>query len=75
MQGSRAGMMIAGTWATLNWLGQNGYTKNARAVIGTTRWLRDQLAENYKNDVTLVGNTGELCIVAFKPINASPFGV
>jgi hypothetical protein len=39
--GSRAGVNIALCWATLLYHGKSGYEKNARAVVDTTRKIRD----------------------------------
>ena len=41
--GSRPGSIIANTWATMMFMGLNGYVESTRAIISTTRWIVKEL--------------------------------
>ena len=41
--GSCPGSMIANTWATMMFVGLNGYVESTRAIISTTRWIVKEL--------------------------------
>jgi sphinganine-1-phosphate aldolase len=52
MAGSRAGSLIAITWATLMSFGYDGYVEATRKIIETTRYI----ADGYKKTCTLLMN-------------------
>ena len=39
--GSRSGAIIAGTWATMLHMGEEGYTQTTKKIICTARYIRD----------------------------------
>ena len=43
MAGSRAGGIVAATWATMMFMGLDGYVESTRKVVETTRWLAKEI--------------------------------
>jgi sphinganine-1-phosphate aldolase len=43
LAGSRAGLSVATTWATMMFYGRKGYVKWTRDIISTARYIRDKL--------------------------------
>ena len=41
--GSRPGGIIAATWATMMFMGVEGYVENTRKIVETTRWLAKEI--------------------------------
>lgn len=60
--GSRPGNVIATTWASLLYYGVEGYTKTARKIVSTTRYLAKNLAQ--VPGIQIIGSA-EVCVVAF----------
>ncbi|KAE9551676.1 hypothetical protein FO519_005116 [Halicephalobus sp. NKZ332] len=62
LEGSRAGLNIALCWAAMLFYGKNNYTEKAKAVIETTRKIRDGVANIPQ--LRLQGES-DICIVSF----------
>ena len=43
LAGSRAGGIVAATWATMMFMGIDGYVENTKRVVETTRWLAKEI--------------------------------
>jgi sphinganine-1-phosphate aldolase len=67
--GSRAGSLIAATWATLMYIGLDGYVNITRDIIKTTRYIRDEIKTI--NELSLLCQP-EVSVVAF---NSSKFNI
>eukprot|EP00347_Sterkiella_histriomuscorum_P002328 403368575 len=67
--GSRAGSVIAGTWAALMKQGRDGFIEKAKNILGAAQKMREELA---KIPDVYVCSTDETCVVSFtcKKVNA-----
>ena len=61
ISGSRSGNIVAMTWASMMYYGEEGYQKNAEKIVGLTRYLKGELEK--VNEVFIYGNPNT-CIVA-----------
>lgn len=52
--GSRPGALIAGTWATMVHLGQNGYTESCRAIVGAAKTIEQRVRDEIP-ELTVLG--------------------
>ncbi len=57
----------------MNWLGRKGYKERCAQVVGACQELRDGLVK--MKGVSLIGRSGQLCIIAFRFERASCFAV
>ena len=62
MTGSRAGGIIAATWATLMYMGVDGYVKTTRSIVQTARWIASEIEKI--PGLHVVGNP-QACAVGF----------
>ena len=62
MTGSRAGGIIAATWATLMYMGVDGYVKTTRSIVQTARWIASEIEKI--PGLYVVGNP-QACAVGF----------
>ena len=62
MAGSRPGALIAGCWATMMKVGENGYTKSCREIVGTAKKIACAIHEH--PDLEIIGNP-LVSVVAF----------
>jgi len=62
MPGSRAGNIIATTWASFLYHGVEGYVKSTKAIVHTTKWLSERLARI--PGIKTLGSP-DVCVVAF----------
>ena len=62
LAGSRAGGIVAATWATMMFMGMDGYVENTRKVVETARWLAKEI--NKIPDLHVVG-TPLACALGF----------
>lgn len=60
--GSRPGALIAGCWASLMNVGEDGYTESCKAIVGTTRKIASAIHEH--PDLEVLGNP-LVSVVAF----------
>lgn len=63
LAGSRPGALVAGCWATLMYMGKDGYRKAAQSIIATTRALRQGLQQ--RPDLFFVYGDPQASVVAF----------
>jgi len=64
--GSRPGALIAGCWASLMSVGENGYISSCNTIVGATKKIIEAIQENpgLKNDLEVLGNP-LVSVVAF----------
>lgn len=55
LAGSRAGSLIAGTWASLLSLGESGYLESCREIIGATKTIEAGIRERFSTDLWILG--------------------
>ena len=60
--GSRPGALIAGCWASMMNVGEDGYTESCKAIVGTTRNIAREIHEH--PDLEVLGNP-LVSVVAF----------
>lgn len=68
--GSRAGLVIAATWATMVKFGHDGYVSTTRSVISATRYITDELS---KIDHIHVFGNPQVCVVAIGSLDFDIF--
>nr|XP_019014579.1 sphinganine-1-phosphate aldolase [Kwoniella pini CBS 10737]OCF53360.1 sphinganine-1-phosphate aldolase [Kwoniella pini CBS 10737] len=75
MAGSRPGSILAGAWAVLNYIGEDGYTQSCREIITASRTFIQGLKERFSEDLFVLGDP-KACVVAFgsKTINVYAVG-
>ncbi|KAK0551880.1 Dihydrosphingosine phosphate lyase [Tilletia horrida] len=61
--GSRPGSLIAGTWAALMAMGEDGYTQSCREIVGAARAIEKRIREEIK-DIRVMGRP-LVSVVAF----------
>ncbi|KAK0533854.1 Dihydrosphingosine phosphate lyase [Tilletia horrida] len=61
--GSRPGSLIAGTWAALMAMGEDGYTQSCREIVGAARTIEKRIREEIK-DLRIMGRP-LVSVVAF----------
>ncbi|TGZ83988.1 PLP-dependent transferase [Ascodesmis nigricans] len=64
LAGSRAGSLIAGTWASLMKLGEDGYVSSCREIIGAAKIIEGHIREKFHPDLYVLGEP-LLSVVAF----------
>ena len=70
--GSRPGALIAGCWASLMNVGQDGYTKSCKAIVGTTRKIAREIHEHPELEV--LGNP-LVSVVAFTSLTLDIYDI
>ncbi|WWC58330.1 uncharacterized protein I303_100870 [Kwoniella dejecticola CBS 10117] len=75
MAGSRPGSILAGAWAVLNHIGEDGYTQSCREIITASRTFIQGLKERFSEDLFVLGDP-KACVVAFgsKTLNVYAIG-
>lgn len=70
LAGSRAGSLIAGTWASLMKQGESGYIDSCRAIVGAAKAIEAGIRERLHPDLYIMGEP-MVSVVAFssKTIN------
>lgn len=58
LAGSRPGALMAGCWATLLYMGKNGYRESARAIVSSAQKLKIQLRTNpvLRDNLQIIGD-------------------
>ena len=64
LAGSRAGSLIAGTWAALMKMGDSGYTDSCRAIVGCAKSIEAGIRERFHPDLYIMGEP-IVSVVAF----------
>ncbi|CAZ82229.1 unnamed protein product [Tuber melanosporum] len=64
LAGSRAGSLIAGTWASLMSQGENGYTNSCRDIVGAAKEIESGIRERLHPDLYILGEP-MVSVVAF----------
>lgn len=64
LAGSRAGSLIAGTWASLMSQGENGYTNSCRDIVGAAKEIESGIRERLHPDLFILGEP-MVSVVAF----------
>ncbi|WWC86025.1 uncharacterized protein L201_000896 [Kwoniella dendrophila CBS 6074] len=75
MAGSRPGSILAGAWAVLNYIGEDGYTQSCREIVIASRTFIHGLKTRFQDDLYVIGDP-QACVVAFgsKTINIYAVG-
>eukprot|EP00124_Ichthyophonus_hoferi_P002667 Ihof_evm8s191 gene=Ihof_evmTU8s191 len=60
--GSRAGALVAATWAVLMYMGHKGYVDNTRRILDTLAYFREKLGQI--EGLKILGDP-KVCVVAF----------
>jgi sphinganine-1-phosphate aldolase len=55
LAGSRAGSLIAGTWAALMKLGESGYVSSCREIVGAAKAIESSIREKFHPDLYVLG--------------------
>ncbi|KAI0001270.1 PLP-dependent transferase [Russula compacta] len=63
LAGSRSGALIAGTWAAMHYMGEDGYIASCRAIVGAARTLQ-QAIQNSFPELYVLGKP-QASVVAF----------
>ncbi|OCF45133.1 sphinganine-1-phosphate aldolase [Kwoniella heveanensis CBS 569] len=64
MAGSRPGSILAGAWAVLNYIGEDGYTASCKEIVTAARHFSAQLRSRFPTDLFVLGEP-KACVVAF----------
>lgn len=64
LAGSRAGSLIAGTWASLLKMGDAGYTTSCREIVGCAKAIESGIRERFHPDLFILGEP-LVSVVAF----------
>ncbi|PWW73936.1 PLP-dependent transferase [Tuber magnatum] len=64
LAGSRAGSLIAGTWASLMSQGENGYINSCRDIVGAAKEIESGIRERLHPDLYILGEP-MVSVVAF----------
>ncbi|EMC95100.1 hypothetical protein BAUCODRAFT_35090 [Baudoinia panamericana UAMH 10762] len=74
MAGSRPGALIAGCWASLMRMGEDGYLDTCLKIVGARQRVEDAVRENEKLKASLkIIGKPMVSVVAFKADEAAPF--
>lgn len=70
MAGSRPGALIAGCWASLMRMGENGYLDTCLKIVGATQKIEDAIrtSEKLKPSISVIGKP-MVSVVAFRAIS------
>ncbi|KAI9442548.1 PLP-dependent transferase [Lactarius indigo] len=63
LAGSRSGALIAGTWAAMHYMGEEGYVESCRAIVGTAKII-EQAIQNTFPELYVLGKP-PASVVAF----------
>jgi len=63
LAGSRSGALIAGTWAAMHYVGEDGYISSCRDIVGAARAIK-QAIQNSFPELLILGNP-PASVVAF----------
>ncbi|WVQ93736.1 hypothetical protein IAU59_000813 [Kwoniella sp. CBS 9459] len=64
MAGSRPGSILAGAWAVLNYIGEDGYIASCKEIVTAARHFSSQLRSRFPTDLVVLGEP-KACVVAF----------
>jgi len=64
LAGSRAGSLIAGTWASLMKQGESGYIASCREIVGAAKAIESGIRERLSPDIYIMGEP-HVSVVAF----------
>ncbi|ORX35330.1 putative sphinganine-1-phosphate aldolase [Kockovaella imperatae] len=56
MAGSRPGMILAGAWAVMNYIGTDGYTESCRQIVSAARHLKSAIQTRFASDLYVLGD-------------------
>lgn len=72
MAGSRAGAVIAGTWASMQHLGVDGYTKSCASIVGAAKRIVLGIQRDFTRDELYVLGDPLVSVVAFSSPETLP---
>ncbi|KAI9712806.1 MAG: hypothetical protein M1820_001428 [Bogoriella megaspora] len=74
--GSRPGALIAGAWASLMHIGENGYIEACHAIVGAAKRIEEAVREDtaLSTDLRVLGKP-LVSVVAFTSDNLDPYGI
>jgi len=64
LAGSRSGALIAGTWAAMHYMGEEGYVASCRAIVGTAKIIEETIRNSFP----------ELYVLGKPPASVVAFG-
>jgi len=69
MAGSRPGALIAGCWASLMRMGENGYLDTCLKIVGTTQKIEDAIrsSDKLRHSISVIGKP-MVSVVAFRAV-------
>ncbi|TIB77888.1 hypothetical protein E3Q23_01063 [Wallemia mellicola] len=70
LAGSRPGALIAGTWAVMSHMGQEGYVQSCRDIVTARISIQEYIEQELSSDLAIMGNPIS-SVVAFKSVNPS----
>lgn len=62
--GSRPGAVIAGAWASMQFMGIDGYTKTCQEIVGAAKKLELGIKETFKEELYILGQP-KVSVIAF----------
>jgi len=67
--GSRPGALIAGTWAVMQYMGEDGYLKSCKEIVGAAKHIESAI----RNEITELRIMGSplASVIAFKSVDPS----
>ncbi|WRT63911.1 uncharacterized protein IL334_000837 [Kwoniella shivajii] len=74
MAGSRPGSILAGAWAVLNYMGENGYTESCREIVTASRTFLNGLRTRFIDDLYVLGDP-KASVVAFGSKTLSVYAI
>jgi len=67
--GSRPGALIAGTWAVMQYMGENGYLESCRSIVGASKRIEAAVRKEIP-ELSVMGSP-LASVVAFKSVDAA----
>ncbi|ORY22698.1 putative sphinganine-1-phosphate aldolase [Naematelia encephala] len=74
MAGSRPGSVLAGAWAVLNYMGNEGYTSSCKDIVGAARGFAQSLRTQFSDDLYILGEP-QVSVVAFNSRTVNIYAV
>lgn len=75
VSGSRSGALVAATWAVMMYHGKEGYVEKVKEIVRVVRGIAQKIKTLFPEDLELVGDSGQICVLAFKSKTASIFAI
>ncbi|KAI0320847.1 pyridoxal phosphate-dependent transferase [Amylostereum chailletii] len=73
LSGSRPGSLIAGTWAAMQYMGEEGYIASCRDIVNAARTIERGIRTNFP-DLAVLGNP-PASVVAFRAVDPAALNI